>query len=101
MTLIEPQGFSTDWSGPSGVRAEQMDAYEPMREARKKQLGKRSAGDPEATGPAILKIVDAEEPPLRCFFGRDAFGIVRPDYESRIANWEEWDWLAKESHGGE
>jgi hypothetical protein len=24
---------------------------------------------------------------------------VRPDYESRIANWEEWDWLAKEAHG--
>jgi NAD(P)-dependent dehydrogenase (short-subunit alcohol dehydrogenase family) len=99
VTLIEPQGFSTDWSGPSGVRAEQLEAYDAMREARKAQLGKRSAGDPEATGAAILKIVDAEEPPLRCFFGRDAFGIVRPDYEGRIANWEEWDWLAKESHG--
>jgi NAD(P)-dependent dehydrogenase (short-subunit alcohol dehydrogenase family) len=99
VTLIEPQGFSTDWSGPSGVRAEQLEAYDAMREARKAQLGKRSAGDPDATGAAILKIVDAEEPPLRCFFGRDAFGIVRPDYEGRIANWEEWDWLAKESHG--
>jgi NAD(P)-dependent dehydrogenase (short-subunit alcohol dehydrogenase family) len=99
VTLIEPQGFSTDWSGPSGVRADHLEAYDAMREARKAQLGKRSAGDPEASGPAVLKLVDAEEPPLRCFFGRDAFGIVRPDYEGRIANWEEWDWLAKESHG--
>lgn len=56
-------------------------------------------GDPEASGPAILKLVDAEEPPLRCFFGANAFGIVRPDYESRLASWEEWDWLAKEAHG--
>lgn len=99
VTLIEPQGFSTDWSGPSGVRADHLDAYDTMREARKAQRGKHSPGDPDATGPAILKIVDAEEPPLRCFFGRAAFGIVRPDYEGRIANWEEWDWLAKESHG--
>lgn len=101
VTLIEPAGFSTDWSGPSGVRAQQLDAYDPMREARKEMVGKRSAGDPEASGPAILKLVDAEEPPLRCFFGKEAFGIVRPDYESRLAGWEEWDWLAKEAHGDE
>jgi NAD(P)-dependent dehydrogenase (short-subunit alcohol dehydrogenase family) len=101
VTLIEPQGYDTDWAGPSGVRAEQMPEYEAMREARRKQLGARKRGEPEATGPAILKIVDAEEPPLRCFFGATAFDIVRPDYEARLANWEEWDWLAKEAHGGE
>jgi NAD(P)-dependent dehydrogenase (short-subunit alcohol dehydrogenase family) len=99
VTLVEPQGYSTDWSGPSSIRADQMDAYEGMREARKKQLGARKVGDPDASGPAILKLVDAEKPPLRCFFGATAFDIVRPDYESRIANWEEWDWLAKEAHG--
>jgi NAD(P)-dependent dehydrogenase (short-subunit alcohol dehydrogenase family) len=101
VTLVEPQGFSTDWSGPSGVRAEQIPAYDAMREARKKQVGGRKRGDPEATGPSILKLVDAEKPPLRCFFGATAFDMVRPDYESRIANWEEWDWLAKEAHGDE
>ncbi len=99
VTLVEPQGFSTDWSGPSSIRAEGLPAYEEMREERRKQLAGRTAGDPEATAAAILKLVDAEEPPLQCFFGRDAFGIVRPDYEGRIAGWEEWDWLAKESHG--
>jgi NAD(P)-dependent dehydrogenase (short-subunit alcohol dehydrogenase family) len=101
VTLVEPQGFSTDWSGPSAVRARQMDVYGPMRERRKKQLGARKRGDPEASGAAILKLVDAERPPLRCFFGATAFDIVRPDYESRIANWEEWDWLAKEAHGAD
>jgi len=99
VTLVEPQGYSTDWSGPSSIRAEGIDAYEPMREERKKQLAGRTVGDPDASGAAILKLVDAEKPPLRCFFGASAFGIVRPDYESRIANWQEWDWLAKEAHG--
>jgi NAD(P)-dependent dehydrogenase (short-subunit alcohol dehydrogenase family) len=101
VTLVEPQGFSTDWSGPSGVRSEQMSAYDPMREARTKRTGSSTPGDPQATGAAILKLVDAEKPPLRCFFGATAFDMVRPDYESRIANWEEWDWLATEAHGGE
>jgi NAD(P)-dependent dehydrogenase (short-subunit alcohol dehydrogenase family) len=100
VTLVEPQGFSTDWSGPSGVRSEQMPEYDSMREARAKRTGGNPPGDPDATGAAILKLVDAEEPPLRCFFGATAFDLVRPDYESRIATWEEWDWLAKEAHGG-
>ncbi|HEY2054353.1 MAG TPA: SDR family oxidoreductase [Solirubrobacterales bacterium] len=101
VTLVEPQGFTTEWSGPSSVRAEQMDVYDPMREARKKQVGARTRGNPDATGAAILKLVDAEKPPLRCFFGATAFEMVRPDYERRLAGWEEWDWLAKEAHGGE
>src|ERR1700749_4835552 len=51
--LVEPAGFDTDWSGPSGIRAEQLPAYDAMREARKKQLGGRKRGDPKASGPAI------------------------------------------------
>ena len=99
VTLVEPQGFTTDWSGPSASQAEQNPAYDGTREKMAARRGAQTPGDPEATGPAILKLVDAEEPPLRCFFGRNAFDIVRPDYEARIANWEEWDWLAKEAHG--
>jgi NAD(P)-dependent dehydrogenase (short-subunit alcohol dehydrogenase family) len=99
VTLVEPQGFTTDWSGPSAAQAEQNPAYDETRERMAARRSAQTPGDPEATGPAILKLVDAEEPPLRCFFGRNAFDIVRPDYESRIANWEEWDWLAKEAHG--
>jgi NAD(P)-dependent dehydrogenase (short-subunit alcohol dehydrogenase family) len=99
VTLVEPQGFTTDWGGPSAIRAEANPAYDETRERIAARRAAQTPGDPEATGPAILKLVDAEEPPLRCFFGRNAFGIVRPDYESRIANWEAWDWLAKEAHG--
>jgi NAD(P)-dependent dehydrogenase (short-subunit alcohol dehydrogenase family) len=99
VTLVEPQGYSTDWGGPSAIKAEQMSAYDGVHEKMAARRGGMTPGDPEASGPAILKLVDAEQPPLRCFFGADAFGIVRPDYESRLASWEEWDWLAKEAHG--
>jgi NAD(P)-dependent dehydrogenase (short-subunit alcohol dehydrogenase family) len=99
VTLIEPQGYSTDWGGPSAIQADQHPAYDEVREATAKRRGTNKPGDPDASGPAILKLVDAEKPPLRCFFGGTAFNMVRPDYESRIANWEEWDWLAQEAHG--
>jgi hypothetical protein len=33
------------------------------------RLSSAERGDPEATGEAILKVVDAEQPPLRFIFG--------------------------------
>jgi NAD(P)-dependent dehydrogenase (short-subunit alcohol dehydrogenase family) len=99
VTLVEPQGYSTDWGGPSAIHADQHPAYDELHEKIARRRGSMTRGDPDASGPAILKLVDAEKPPLRCFFGADAFDMVRPDYESRLANWEEWDWLAEEANG--
>jgi NAD(P)-dependent dehydrogenase (short-subunit alcohol dehydrogenase family) len=103
VTLIEPTGFSTDWSGPSSVRAERDPAYDAVWEAREKLWADRrgNAGDPEATGAAILSIVDADEPPLRAFFGEGCLDMIRAEYESRIENWERWEDLAIAAHGGQ
>ncbi len=46
-----------------------------------------------------MRVVDADEPPLRVFFGTSALGIVRADYESRIAGWERWDEVARLAQG--
>src|SRR6201995_4287289 len=69
VTLVEPVGYSTDWAGPSGVRAERLPA---AAQGGKRRGGKRAGapvGDPEAPGRAILELADADEPPLRVFFG--------------------------------
>ena len=99
VTLVEPIGYTTDWSGPSAVQAEQMPEYDAIREARSKGTVRSRRGDPEATGPAILELVDAEQPPLRVFFGEWPLEMIRGEYESRLANWEQWDELAKRAHG--
>ena len=71
VTLVEPGGFSTDWAGPSAVTADQLEAYQPVRDANAERWSDASSvGDPQATGPAILELVDADEPPLRVFFGQ-------------------------------
>ena len=99
VTLIEPIGYTTDWGGASAKHSEPIAAYDEIRDARNKARGSNKAGDPEATGKSILDIVDADEPPLRCFFGNWALGMIKDEYGKRIDNWEKWDWVAQESHG--
>jgi NAD(P)-dependent dehydrogenase (short-subunit alcohol dehydrogenase family) len=102
VTLIEPGGYDTDWSGSSAVRATALDAYEPVREKmtelRKKMIGKR--GDPTASSKAIFKVVDAEKPPLRLFLGEAPLALAKADYAKRLETWEAWDAVAREAQGG-
>jgi NAD(P)-dependent dehydrogenase (short-subunit alcohol dehydrogenase family) len=102
VTLIEPGGFSTDWGGSSARHAEPLDAYGEVHEAsrQRRARGASSAGDPSASAEAIMRIVDAEEPPLRCFFGSAPLGIAEQDYERRLATWREWQPVAEIAQGG-
>lgn len=53
-----------------------------------------------ATRSAVLKVVDAEDPPVRVFFGAAPLAIATADYESRLKAWNEWQPVALEAHGG-
>ncbi|RYG68818.1 SDR family oxidoreductase [bacterium] len=101
VTLVEPTGFSTDWSGPSAARSEELDVYDGVRERRAAYFAsiQSKPGDPEATGPVILKLVDMEEPPLRLFLGKGPFKMIQEEYAKRIAQWGEFNDLAEEAHG--
>ncbi|MEA2160089.1 MAG: hypothetical protein QOD66_2469 [Solirubrobacteraceae bacterium] len=102
VTLIEPGGYSTDWSGSSAGRATELPAYDDLRERAKVWRAQRGTpGDPVATRDAVLKIVDSEDPPLRVFFGEAPLGIATADYESRLATWNEWQPLSVAAHGGQ
>jgi NAD(P)-dependent dehydrogenase (short-subunit alcohol dehydrogenase family) len=100
VTLIEPGGFSTDWSGPSSVHSDENPAYDAIRAAAKNRpTAAAKPGDPTATRDPILKIVDADEPPLRVFFGKIPLSIATKDYESRLATWNAWQPLSEEAQG--
>lgn len=99
VTLVEPGGFATDWGGPSAIRAAQMPVYDAARAAIAAVRGKNVPGDPDATGPAILKVVDATDPPLRIFFGSGGLPMTRAEYARRIEIWEKWNEVAVEAQG--
>ena len=99
VTLIEPAGYATEWSGPSASRATPIPAYDHAREAVQKWRSGNTPGDPLATGAVVLKLVDMKEPPLRVFFGAGALPLTRAEYERRLASWEQWNWMAVEAQG--
>jgi NAD(P)-dependent dehydrogenase (short-subunit alcohol dehydrogenase family) len=101
VTIIEPGGFTTDWGGSSAKHAEPLSAYDGVREetAKMRAARLRSPGDPTSSAGAVLKIVDAEAPPLRVFFGDGPLEIATADYEQRLATWREWEHVSLEAQG--
>ncbi|MBV8788886.1 MAG: SDR family oxidoreductase [Mycobacterium sp.] len=101
VTLIEPGGFDTDWAGASAKHSDRLSAYDDVRAAVDAERGRRWAnpGNPAASAAALLKVVDAEEPPLRVFFGASPLQTAKTDYESRIRNWEQWQPVAELAQG--
>jgi NAD(P)-dependent dehydrogenase (short-subunit alcohol dehydrogenase family) len=101
VTIIEPGGYTTDWSGSSAGRSPELAVYDGVRERRFQRLGpvRSQPGDPEATGPAILELVDAKEPPLRVFFGSTGLELARDEYAERLHTWERWNDLSQRAQG--
>jgi NAD(P)-dependent dehydrogenase (short-subunit alcohol dehydrogenase family) len=99
VTLIEPGGFSTDWGGASAKHAAALDAYAPLHEASRQRRAGNRPGDPVASAEAVMRIVDAEEPPLRVFFGSAPLAIAEADYQSRLSTWREWQPVAELAQG--
>jgi NAD(P)-dependent dehydrogenase (short-subunit alcohol dehydrogenase family) len=101
VTLIEPAGFSTDWSGSSSRRSEELPDYAEVHQATEEIRKTRWAapGDPKASAAAVLKVVDAEQPPLRVFFGEAPLELARADYEQRLRTWEQWQPVAELAQG--
>jgi NAD(P)-dependent dehydrogenase (short-subunit alcohol dehydrogenase family) len=102
VTIIEPGGFSTDWGGSSSRRSEPLEAYREVHEAsdRRRAAGRSASGDPKASAEAVLRIVDADEPPLRCFLGKAPLGIAEADYARRLETWRAWQPVAALAQGG-
>jgi NAD(P)-dependent dehydrogenase (short-subunit alcohol dehydrogenase family) len=99
VTLIEPGAFTTDWAGSSARRSEANPAYDGVRATREQVRSLARRGDPAASARALMRVVDADPPPLRVFFGLDALPIAERDYASRLATWREWQPVAELAQG--
>lgn len=96
VTILEPGPYRTDWRGSSAVWADPSPAYAEW--AKAPGIGS-PPGDPAATAAPMMELVDAEQPPLRAFFGSSALEMTRAVYEDRLRVWEQWDAVAKEAQG--
>ena len=94
VTNVEPGPYGTGWLEVGSRQSTPIAAYDRLRsDTRTFEIG-----DPEATVPALFAVVDAEEPPLRVFFGK-SFEPVRAEHMARIAEWERWQDVALSAFG--
>ena len=101
VTLVEPGEYATTFASQASLKmAKPLDAYADLREQIMGGLGGHERGDPRATAEAILKIVDAEEPPLRFNLGSGNLPMARAAYAERLATWEAWEAVSNAAQGG-
>lgn len=98
VTLVEPNGYVTDIWG-NGITSESIDAYDGIKKAIADGHDPETFGKTSATVPAIIKLVEAENPPLRLFLGKVALPFAKQTYEQKLATWEEWADVSVAAHG--
>lgn len=94
VTSLALGSFRTDWAGRSMVRAPRTvpdyDAvFDPIRAARQAKSG-RQTGDPAKAARAVLRVIDADNPPVHLVLGTDALRVVeqgRQRLAEDIAAW--------------
>lgn len=92
VTIVEPGGFRTDWSGGSMDRATALADYDEVLSASREALsGSRvQPGDPERAAQALLTLVAADNPPLRLPLGDMAINACEQALRGRLASFVDW-----------
>ncbi|MGC3978344.1 MAG: SDR family oxidoreductase [Paludibacteraceae bacterium] len=91
VTLIEPGGYSTEWGNKSAKFSQPIEAYNPIRDFLKNMGSKMEQGVPNATGQAILQVINSDNPPLRLFLGSNPLPNAEATYKARLETWREWN----------
>jgi len=99
VTIVEPNGYATDFTEVSAVHAASMEEYASLKAAVFAGFSDDIFGIPEATVKGICQLIDATEPPLRLFLGKHGLPTVTQTYMERIATWEAWKDVSSEAHG--
>jgi len=99
VTLLEPNGYSTDFSASSAVQSKALSQYDIVRAALQEGNKEEDYGVPEATSEAVLKLVDAENPPLRLILGKAGIQWTKYAYSERLKTWDEWQDVSIAAHG--
>jgi short-subunit dehydrogenase len=97
VTIVAPSGFRTDWAGRSAKNSSVViDDYSTTAAGKNKDsirgYSGNQPGDPVRAAHAIVKVVEAKEPPLRLLLGKAALknariklGLLKKDFDT----WEE------------
>jgi len=94
VTLVEPSDFRTDWAGRSAKEgAVEIADYAETAGAYRRMLRENSGkqpGDPVLAADAIIRTIEAPNPPLRLLLGNDALKFAREKLEALRNDFDTW-----------
>ena len=99
VTIVEPNGYLTEFNTSSGVQSEPISLYDGVRAALNETNNLEDWGVPQATAEAMLKVVNSENPPLRLILGKAGLQWIKHTYAERMKTWEEWQDVSIAAHG--
>lgn len=99
VSLIEPGGYATDWSGSSAAHSAPHPAYQPFRDATAPARAGVTPPRPDDTVAAILALVDAPAPPLRLLLSGLAYDLAQGTCTRRQQAWAEWEAISRQADG--
>jgi NAD(P)-dependent dehydrogenase (short-subunit alcohol dehydrogenase family) len=100
VSIIEPGGLRTDWSGSSMTIPPVSEPYQATVGAFAAMLraaggpGGQSHGDPRKAAQVIVGLIDLAEPPLRLLLGKDAVQYAQQADQARAASDARWRHLS-------
>jgi NAD(P)-dependent dehydrogenase (short-subunit alcohol dehydrogenase family) len=95
VTVVAPSGFRTDWAGRSAnespVVIEDYAATAGKNKSDIRGYSGNQPGDPVRAAKAIIKAVEADEPPLRLLLGKAALKGARNKLELLKKDFDTWE----------
>lgn len=99
VSLIEPNGYETDWAGSSASHSKDIEAYNNLKTGFRNAYNPDDYGVPAATVDPVVNLVNSEEPPLRLLLGKVAYKYATAVYQQRLENFEAWKEVSLTAHG--
>lgn len=91
VSIIQPGGYWTDLYTAMRTTTP-LDVYAPLRAELEKQYAEGSIdSEPRLAAEALLKLVDAEDPPLRLLLGSMVYDLAFDIARQRMATWSRWE----------
>ncbi|MBD2524695.1 SDR family NAD(P)-dependent oxidoreductase [Nostoc sp. FACHB-133] len=97
VTIVEPGGFETDFSGRSLITAKQMPEYNSLRAELVKIAAEQARGHVPTGVQAMLKVVKLPDPPLHLVIGPNALPTIVQKLSSDIEEYQRFEHIWQDS----
>ncbi len=102
VSIVAPGAFRTDWAGRSareshGTIADYAQTADAFKSVIRSSNGQQP-GNPAKAAAALIKLVEAENPPLRLLLGADAMEFAKTKVQMLTADFDAWEHVT--NHAG-